>query len=104
MVPDDVYHGFRKLQEQVFGAWGFHVSYVDMSDPAKIAAVLRPTTRLIWIESPSNPLLKITDLAAVAEIAHQAGVLSACDSTFASPVLQYPPAFGIDMAAHLTTI
>ena len=103
VAPDDVYHGFRKLLDQVFGAWGIQVSYVDFSAPAKIAAAVLPSTRLIWAETPSNPLLKITDLAAVAQIARKAGAVSVCDSTFATPVLQRPFEFGIDLVAHSTT-
>ena len=103
VAPDDVYHGFRKLLDQVFGAWGIQVSFVDFTDPARIAAAVRPSTRLIWAETPSNPLLKITNLAAVARIARDAGAVSVCDSTFATPVLQRPFEFGIDLVAHSTT-
>jgi len=103
IAPDDVYHGFRKLLSQVFGKWPVEVSFVDLTDLAQVAAAVRPTTRLIWAESPSNPLLKITDLAAVAEIARRAGAVSVCDGTFAPPVLQRPLDFGFDMVAHSTT-
>ena len=103
IAPDDVYHGFRKLLDQVFGAWGIEASFVDMANPDNVAAAVRPTTRLIWVETPSNPLLKIADLAAVAEIAARAGAVSVCDGTFATPVLQRPFEFGIDLVAHSTT-
>ena len=103
IAPDDVYHGFRKLLDQVFGEWGIRTSYVDMEEPANIAGAVGPTTRLIWAETPSNPLLKITDLAAVAKIARGAGAVSVCDGTFATPVLQRPFEFGIDLVAHSTT-
>jgi cystathionine gamma-synthase len=103
IAPDDVYHGLRKLLDQVFGGWGIETSFVDMADPANIAGALRPSTRLVWAETPSNPLLKITDLAAVAQIARKAGAVSVCDGTFATPVLQRPFESGIDLVAHSTT-
>ena len=103
VAPDDVYHGFRKLLDQVFGAWGIGATFVDMADSAAVARAVRPATRLIWVETPSNPLLKITDLAAVAEIARRAGAVSVCDGTFATPVLQRPFELGIDLVAHSTT-
>lgn len=103
IASDDVYHGFRKLLDQVFGEWGIETTFVDMSDPACVSRAVRKSTRIVWIESPSNPLLKITDLAAVAEIARRAGAVSVCDSTFATPVLQQPFDFGIDLVAHSIT-
>ena len=103
VAPDDVYHGFRKLLDQVFGQWGIETTFADLSDPAEAARAIRPSTRLLWAETPSNPLLKITDLAAIAEIARRAGVASVCDSTFATPVLQRPLDLGFDMVAHSTT-
>lgn len=103
VVPSDVYHGFRKLLDQVFGAWNIDVSFVDMTDPAQVADAVKPTTRFVWTETPSNPSLRITDLAAIAEIARKAGAVSVCDSTFATPVLQRPFDFGIDLVVHSTT-
>ncbi|MDQ6704965.1 MAG: aminotransferase class V-fold PLP-dependent enzyme, partial [Acidobacteriota bacterium] len=76
---------------------------VDMTDLDSVRSAVRPHTRLIWIETPSNPLLKITDLAAVSQIARQANAMSVCDSTFTSPVLQRPFEFDIDMVMHSTT-
>jgi cystathionine gamma-synthase len=103
VAPDDVYHGFRSVLAKVFANWELETTYVNMSDPAALTAALRPNTRLIWVETPSNPLLKITDLAEVARIARDAGVPTICDGTFATPVLQHPLDFGIDMVAHSTT-
>jgi cystathionine gamma-synthase len=103
VAPDDVYHGFRKLFDKVFEQWGIELSYADFSSPEKVQAALRPRTRLIWAETPSNPLLKITDLAAIAEIAREAGAVSVCDSTFATPILQQPFDFGIDLVVHSLT-
>jgi cystathionine gamma-synthase len=105
LAPDDVYWGLRKVIGEVFAKSGIATSYVDMSRPDEVRAALRPETRLIWLETPSNPLMKITDLAAIAGIARDAGpnVMTICDGTFATPVLQRPLEFGIDMVAHSTT-
>jgi len=105
IAPDDVYWGLRKLIGDVFGKWGLETSYVDLTDLDGVRAAVRPNTRLIWTETPSNPLMKVTDLAAVAEIARSvsSGIVTVCDGTFASPVLQHPLDCGIDMVCHSTT-
>ncbi len=105
LAPDDVYWGLRNVIGVVFAKAGIQTSYVDMSRPEAVNAALRPETRLIWVETPSNPLMKITDLAAIAELARAAGsnVMTVCDGTFATPVLQRPLECGIDMVAHSTT-
>jgi cystathionine gamma-synthase len=103
VAPDDIYHGLRTMLKEVFAPWGIRVSFVDMGDPANIVGAIEASTRLIWTETPSNPLLKITDLVAVAEIARQAGLVSVCDSTFATPILQHPFDLGIDVVMHSTT-
>ena len=103
LAPDDVYYGLRHVVEDVFGKWPLQVTYVDMRDLEAVRAALRPSTRLIWLETPSNPRLHITDLAAVAEIARKANAITVCDSTFATPVVQRPLDFGIDMVMHSTT-
>jgi cystathionine gamma-synthase len=103
LAPDDVYYGMRKLAREVFVKWPLEITYVDMSQPEAVRAAVRPATRLIWIESPSNPLLKITDLRAIATIARAANAISVCDSTFATPVLLRPFECGIDMVMHSTT-
>jgi cystathionine gamma-synthase len=99
----DVYYGLRQVVQGVFRKWPLEITYVDTSEVEAVRSALRPSTRLIWIETPSNPLLKITDLAAVARIARGANVVSVCDSTFATPVLQRPFDFDIDMVMHSTT-
>ncbi len=76
LAPSDVYHGTAKQLRTVFGPWGLAFDFVDMSDLEAVAAALRPNTRLIWIETPSNPLLKITDVAGVAALAHGAGAIA----------------------------
>lgn len=103
IAPDDVYYGLRKVVAQVFGKWQLEVSYVDMTSIDAVRAAIRPSTRLIWIETPSNPLMKVTDLAAVAEIGRKANAITICDSTFATPIAQQPLDLGIDMVMHSTT-
>jgi len=105
IAPDDVYWGLRRVIGEVFGKWGLETSYVDMTSIDDFHAALRPNTRLVWLETPSNPLMKITDLTAIAALSRQAGpnVLTVCDGTFATPILQRPLECGIDMVVHSTT-
>jgi cystathionine gamma-synthase len=105
LAPDDVYWGLRKVIGDIFGKFKIETSYIDMSDLDGVRAAIRPNTRLIWTETPSNPLMKITDLAGIAAIARAAGpnVMTACDATFATPVLQRPLEHGIDLVVHSTT-
>ncbi len=103
VVPDDMYHGIRKLLLSVFAPWGLELSFADMTDLGAVRAAVRPNTRLVWVETPSNPLLKISDIAALAEVAREAGARLACDNTWTPPGLQ--PAFelGADLVMHATT-
>jgi len=103
ILPDDVYHGLRKVVHEVFGKWPLEISYVDMTNLAAVRDAVRANTRLIWVESPSNPLLKIADLGAIGEIARKSNAISVCDDTFATPVLQRPFNWNIDMVMHSTT-
>jgi cystathionine gamma-synthase len=103
IAPDDVYYGLRQLLGIVFANWPLETTYVDMTDLAAVRAAVRPATRLVLIETPSNPLMKITDLAAVARIAREANAISVCDGTFTTPVLQRPLDLGVDMVWHSTT-
>lgn len=103
ILSDDVYHGLRKVVHEVFGKWPLETSYVDMTSAAAIRDALRPSTRLMWVETPSNPLLKILDLNMIGEMARKANVISVCDDTFATPVLQHPFDWNIDMVMHSTT-
>jgi cystathionine gamma-synthase len=102
VAPTDVYHGMTKLLREIYMRWGLEVSFVDMTNLEAVRSAIRPRTKLIWIETPSNPLLKITDIAAVAEIAHAAGAICACDNTWA-PIVQRPLDFGCDLIMHSTT-
>jgi cystathionine gamma-synthase len=103
IAPHDVYHGTARLLRDHLRAWGLGVTFVDMTDPGAVGAAVRPETRLVWVETPSNPLLKITDVAAVAAIAHDAGARCVVDNTFATPVLQRPFERGADLVVHATT-
>jgi cystathionine gamma-synthase len=103
VFPDDVYYGFRAAAEEVLPNWGIRSDFVAMDDLAALAAALRPETRLVWLETPSNPLLKVTDLAAAAALARGAGALTLVDNTFATPMLQRPLEHGADVVLHSTT-
>jgi cystathionine gamma-synthase len=102
IAPTDVYHGMTKLIREIYLRWGLEVSFVDMTRLDSVREAVGPKTKLIWIETPSNPLLKITDIAAVAEIAHKAGAFCACDNTWA-PIVQRPLDLGADFVMHSTT-
>jgi cystathionine gamma-synthase len=103
ILPDDAYFGTTKLAREVFGPWGMEVSVVDMTHIANVKSAMRPTTKLVWIETPSNPLLQVVDIAAVAEIAHRGGAICAVDNTWGTPVLQRPLELGADISMHSTT-
>lgn len=102
IAPSEAYHGALKLLREVLIPWQLEVTFVDMTDLAAVQAAVTPRTRLVWTETPSNPQLKITDLAEVARIAHAAGAVCACDSSWA-PIVQKPLAVGCDFVVHATT-
>ena len=103
VLSADCYHGTSRVIQDVFSSWGLAATWVDMTDLNEVRQAIRPNTRVVWTETPSNPLLKITDLAEVAKIAHDAGALCACDNTWASPILQQPLSLGADLVMHSTT-
>ncbi|WP_432072045.1 cystathionine gamma-synthase [Streptomyces wuyuanensis] len=103
VIPNDAYGGTFRLFAKVVQRWGVEYSVADTSDPASVRAALTDRTKLLWVETPSNPLLGITDIAAVAEIARSAGVKLVVDNTFASPYLQQPLALGADVVVHSLT-
>jgi cystathionine gamma-lyase len=104
IASDDLYGGSWRLFERVRRrSAGLDFSYVDMRDPANIEAAIRPETRLIWTESPTNPTLRLADLAAIAEIGRRRGVTTIADNTFCSPWVQRPLEHGIDLVLHSTT-
>lgn len=102
IAPADVYHGTTKLLRDVFLGWGLEASFVDMTMPDEIKRALRPQTKLAWIETPSNPQLKIVDIAGVTEAMHASNVLCVCDNTWA-PIVQRPFELGADLVVHSTT-
>ncbi|MEU6264892.1 cystathionine gamma-synthase [Saccharopolyspora shandongensis] len=103
IIPDDAYGGSLRLFTRVLGRWGLTTTPVPLADLAAVRAAIRPETRLIWCETPTNPLLGITDIAGLASIAADANALLAVDNTFASPYLQQPLTLGADIVVHSTT-
>ncbi|MEV2276440.1 cystathionine gamma-synthase [Nocardiopsis sp. NPDC049922] len=103
IIPGDAYGGTFRLVSKVVERWGVTWDAVDQTDPEAVRAALRPTTRVVWTETPTNPLLNITDIETVARIAHDAGALYVVDNTFASPYLQQPLTLGADVVVHSTT-
>jgi cystathionine beta-lyase len=103
LVAEDVYGGTYRVVTTIFRQWGLESTFVDTSDPGNIAASIRPETRGIFVETPSNPILKITDLAAVSAIAREKKLLSIVDNTFMTPYLQRPIEHGFDIIVHSAT-
>lgn len=103
IIPEDVYVHVRIIAAKHFANWQLEYSTVDTQSPAAISAAIRPNTKAIWAETPSNPCMKIMDIAAVAKIAHKAGACLVVDNTFATPVLQRPLDLGADVVMHSTT-
>jgi cystathionine beta-lyase/cystathionine gamma-synthase len=99
----DLYGGTFRLLERVFKPWGLSAKYTDDSSAAGFEKIITPNTKLVWIETPTNPLLQVLDMAAIAEVAHKHGAKLAVDNTFASPYLQQPLALGADLVVHSTT-
>jgi len=98
----DAYYGTSRIVREIFLRWGLQADFIDMSDLDAVKKALRQNTKLAWMETPSNPLLKIVDLAAIAKIVHEAGAICVCDNTWA-PVLQRPFDLGADLILHSTT-
>ena len=103
VIPDDAYGGTFRLIDKVFAQWGIEHTPVAISDTDAVRTAIRPNTKLVWVETPTNPLLNIADIAAIAEITHAAGAKLVVDNTFASPYLQTPLALGADVVLHSTT-
>jgi cystathionine gamma-synthase len=102
IAPVEAYHGVLRLLRDLFAPWQLAIDFVDMTDLDAVKKAVREKTKLVWAETPSNPTLKLTDLAAVAEIAHGANALFACDNTW-SPIIQRPFELGADLVMHSTT-
>jgi cystathionine gamma-lyase len=103
VASDDLYGGSYRLFTQVFEPYGIEFSFTDLSDTKVVERALRPSTKMIWIETPTNPLLKLVDIRALTALASTRGILTAVDNTFASPYLQQPLELGADMVMHSTT-
>ncbi|MEV5371209.1 cystathionine gamma-synthase [Streptomyces albogriseolus] len=103
VIPNDAYGGTFRLFAKVVARWGVEWSVADTSDPAAVRAAITPKTKVIWVETPSNPLLGITDIASVAQVARDAGARLVVDNTFATPYLQQPLALGADVVVHSLT-
>lgn len=103
VIPDDAYGGTFRLIDKVLRSWGIEYTAASQSDLPAVRAAMRPTTRVLWCETPSNPLLAIADIAALAGIAHESGARLVVDNTFATPYLQVPLGLGADVVLHSTT-
>ncbi len=103
VTGSDIYGGTYRLFDQVLGAWGIVFDFVDMKDLKAVQAAIKPRTKMIWIETPSNPLLNIVNLEAVIGLAREKDILTAVDNTFLSPYFQRPLEFGADIVVHSTT-
>lgn len=103
VAPLDAYFGTGKLLREVYAGWGLATTFVDMTDLGAVEKAVRPTTRLVWAESPSNPLWKVSDLGRIAAIARAAGARFVCDNTTATPILSSPFKLGADLIVHATT-
>ncbi len=103
IIPTDLYHGSRDLVTTIMARWGLAATAVDMRVAANVERAIRPNTRLIWIDSPTNPSLNIADITAIAAIAQEHGILTAVDNTWATPIWQKPLALGVDVVMHSTT-
>lgn len=103
LMGNDVYGGTHRLVNRLVVPWGLELSTAEMTNLDEVRAAIRPNTRVLWVETPSNPLMKISDIAALVEIGHAAGAIVVVDNTFASPYLQQPLALGADVVVHSVT-
>ncbi|GEE01814.1 putative cystathionine gamma-synthase (CGS) [Gordonia spumicola] len=103
VIPNDAYGGTFRLIDKVFSQWGITYSVAPVVDADAVAAAITPNTKLVWIETPTNPLLNVGDIAALADVAHAAGTKLVVDNTFATPYLQQPLTLGADVVLHSTT-
>lgn len=103
IAPLDAYSGTSTQLRELFTPWNLSVTFVDMTNPSQVQQAIQPNTKIIWVETPSNPMLKITDIGKIADIAHQVNAICVCDNTWASPIGQRPLNFGADLVVHSTT-
>jgi cystathionine beta-lyase/cystathionine gamma-synthase len=103
VVSDNTYGGTARLFNRILANYNLEFDYVDTSEPLNVEAALKPNTKMVFLETPTNPIMTVTDLKEVSEIAHRAGARVVCDNTFMSPYLQRPLEFGVDIVVHSTT-
>jgi cystathionine gamma-synthase len=103
LAPDDAYYGTLRTARELLGPWGLELDVVDMTDLDAVRRALKPTTRVLWVETPSNPLVRIVDIAELAKLAHSVGARCVVDNTWATPVLQRPLELDADVVMHSTT-
>ena len=103
LLGDDAYGGTYRLLTRIFGNWGLTISTVDLGDLDAVRSAFRDSTKMLWLETPSNPLLKVVSIAALSEVAHEHGAMLVVDNTFATPYLQRPLSLGADVVVHSTT-
>lgn len=103
LAPTDAYYGTLRQLREIFAPWGLEADVVDMTDLDAVRRALRPTTKIVWVETPSNPLVRVVDIARLAELAHSVGARCVVDNTWATPVLQRPLHQGADVVMHSTT-
>jgi cystathionine gamma-synthase len=103
IIPDDIYFLVRSIVVNLYGKWGLSLTAVDMSNPKTVQKAIQPNTKLIWMETPSNPRLKLCDLTAIAAIAKAKNILTVCDNTWGTPYFQRPLELGVDISMHSTT-
>jgi cystathionine gamma-synthase len=103
IAPLDAYSGTSSLLREIFVPWNLSVTFVDMTNSSAVEQAVQPNTQLIWVETPSNPMLKITDIGQIADIAHRANAVCVCDNTWATPMGQNPFNYGADLVVHATT-
>lgn len=103
IASQDLYHGTTHILQDILEPWGLQISFVDVTDLAQLEGAIQENTKIIYFETPSNPLLKITDISRVAAIAHRIGALCVCDNTWPTPILQRPLELGADIVVHSTT-
>jgi cystathionine gamma-synthase len=103
IAPDDAYYGTLRQLHEILGRWGLQSDTVDMTDLDAVSRAVRPNTRVIWVETPSNPMVRVVDIERIAEIAHGSGARCVVDNTWATPVLTRPLALGADVVMHSTT-
>lgn len=103
VISHDLYHGTTKMLNDIFVPWGLAVTFIDTTDITQVEKALSSNTKIVYLETPSNPLLKITDIKSISDIAHKAGAICVCDNTWPTPVLQRPLDLGADIVVHSTT-